>query len=481
MFYLLTYYRYIPLVVAFLLVALGAVRVLRRRSLALVKQTAAQYRPFREKRLLWLLILLALLLNSFMVPLSLRQHCTAEISLNYAEASRGLNPNKTRYNQANILSNEVLAAAIEKGALQDVTVQDLKKALTVNPKVQGSVEDASGYFISTQSILSYQATPETAHLDGETLVGLVAEAYKTWFLDTYSDNVAALELDFTAAREEDYLDVCRRLREQAEVISIYMGGMTSRETSFQSLSTGETFRSVASQADEVADVMVERLEAYVLENDISKQTDAYLSRLSFQNAFHYFDALRANRNSRNNLAAVSKYEDDMARIVLVPTVDTNFQFYMSQTRIGIDDFAKQADTQAGNKAEVRSSIARNNHILQQLSRRTSPDGADEKAEQLIAQIENELGRLAGLARLLVEEYNESHANEYISLAVSRLENQVFRVAAQVLGYTLLFAVGCHCVCFAAELAGGGKPAGVETARRVRTAAGRRRRRRRRRL
>lgn len=450
MFYVIRYYPYAALAAALLLLAWGVFCVVSRRSWPLVKQTAAQYRPFRDKRVMHLLLLAILLANCFMLPLSMAQNAAATISLNYAEASRGLNPNKTRYNQSNILSEEVLAAAIEKGALQNVSVEDLKETLQVAPRVQGAVEDASHYFISTQFTLTYEASPETAHLNGETLLTLVLEEYKRWFLHTYSDNVSVLELDFSQDEKEDYLDICKRLRNQAELISIYAGNMSQREASFQS-AQGETFQSVRTQANKVSDVMVERLEAYILENDVSKQTDAYASRLSFQNAFHYFDALRANRKSLNNLAAISMYEDDMARIVLVPTVDVYFQFYMSQTRIGIDDFAKNADTFANEKTGVRARIARNNHILQQFTHETTPDGINEKAEELTAQIEEELMRLARLTRTMVEEFNESHANEYITISVNRLEYQAARVAVTIAAYTLLFAAAAHCTAFSGEM------------------------------
>ena len=138
----------------------------------------------------------------------------------------------------------------------------------------------------------------------------------------------------------------------------------------------------------------------------------------------------------------------MARIVLVPTYDTHYQFYMSQTRIGIDDFAEKADEYAGEKTQIRSGIAHNNRILRQLSTAASISGEDKKAEELIAQIQSELIKLAGEAQTLVKEFSASQSNEYMLLNVRRLENRVGEVAVTVLLYTLLFAFAVYCVSFA---------------------------------
>ncbi|MCI8622738.1 MAG: hypothetical protein HFG26_03655 [Provencibacterium sp.] len=451
MFYLIRYYPYLFFLLSSLPLLYGILRIARKRSWALVKSAASRYRICRDKRVLSILILLALLLNCFMVPLKLRQTASAEISLNYPEASQGLNPNGTRYNQAGILSAAVLERAVEKGALKGITARDLGRVLGVSPKVQGGSYEESSYFISTQFVIAYYANEKTAHLNGETLLSLVAEAYKEQFLHAYSDNVSALKLDFTGIRKEDYLDICEYLKDKTRLISDYMTGLAGKGPAFQSPSNGETFQSIAARAENISKVMVEKLEAYVLENSVSKETASYMARLSFQNVFRYFDAQKANHASRNNLTAISMYEDDMARIVLVPTYDTNYQFYMSQTRIGIDDFAKEAETQANDKTKINSQIAHNNHVLQQLSARPMTGGPDEKAELLTAQVEEELEKLAGEARVLVEEYSASQANQYISITVHTWESAAASTAVKILLYTLLFAAALHCAAFAASL------------------------------
>ena len=82
--------------------------------------------------------------------IELKKSVYAIVSLNYSEASQALNSNGTRYNMAEIISDEVLEKAIEKGAFKNVTVNQLKNCLSVYPCVQGGVEDESQYHISTE-------------------------------------------------------------------------------------------------------------------------------------------------------------------------------------------------------------------------------------------------------------------------------------------------------------------------------------------
>ena len=56
----------------------------------------------------------------------LKKSVHAVISLNYSEASQAQNSNGTRYNMAEIISDEVVERAIKKGALKNVTVKQLQ-------------------------------------------------------------------------------------------------------------------------------------------------------------------------------------------------------------------------------------------------------------------------------------------------------------------------------------------------------------------
>lgn len=444
MYFILTHYKTALLGASALLAACGLL-MLGSRSRQGFGYLIQKYREVRRDWNLGLLVLAVLLLSCFLIPAEARLHASAGIVMNYNLASQGLNPNGTRFNQADILSDEILERAIEKGALEDVTVQDLKRTIQVRPVVQGS---SSSHFISTQFSMRYNADKEMMHQDGEKLLTLVTQAYREWFVKEYSANTRIFKIDFTQAEDQDYLDTCSFLSKIADSIGQYMLNMSGEEPAFRSSANGETFQSLSSQAYAVSNTLVENLEAYVLEEGISKDAAQYISRLEVSNIFLDFNAQKAAASNENTLEAISMYENDLARIVLVPTYDVNNQFYMSQTRIGVDDFAASADHYADEKVSIYGDIADNTHIIGQFSNRSRGDGTDAKADALIGQIEQELTRIAGQAEELVKEYNARQANNYMTITASSVEGQAKSLAVKIAALTLLFDIGLHLCWFA---------------------------------
>ena len=442
MYYLLHYYKYFIIAIGAVLILISLGRLISGRSFSAIRSSGKQGHPFRWRWWLTLLTIVALLVNGIVSVLLEHYYGSADISLNYTEASQGLNPNETRFNQADILSEEVLERAIEKGALP-VSAENLRKTLTVFPKQGGGTTEET-YFISTQYIIEYEGNAKTALLNGSRVVSLVAEAYKEGFVSEYELNDTALNMDFSKLDDLEYLDVCENLQTDGNRIAYYMQQMSNEASTFQSSTTGETFASISSEAFDAVDVMVERLRAYVLENNIAKRRTDYISRLSFQNVFTYFDAVKEESKENNNLAAIERYANDMARIVLVPTYDLNEQFYMSQTRIGVDDFSKEAETRAENKNTLLADIASNDRSITIYSSKDGAvDGTDAKAEELIGQIEKELERLSESARAALSEYNEQKTNEYMTITAASRTDLLFRIIKRTVVYTLYLVIAAY--------------------------------------
>ena len=91
----------------------------------------------------------------------------------------------TRVTSASVTIGGEVEGAIEKGALEGITAQDLKNTIQVRPVVQGNSYSEDAYFISTQFVVQYNASSETASQDGEKLLTLVTQAYKDWFVRSY--------------------------------------------------------------------------------------------------------------------------------------------------------------------------------------------------------------------------------------------------------------------------------------------------------
>lgn len=422
-YYVVSILQKIWLVLLAGLIVYGFLNAFVNEPIKLRELTSHKYHLWRGKKFLYLgalvILVFSVAVNCLAIPLS----CSAMISMNYDGASRGLNPNSTRFNQADMLSDEVLDRVIELGKFKDVNPEDLKDAIDIIPVEKASSSDDS-YRVSTEYEARYTANRKLSQEDGEDVLQLFCGCYKEWFIDQYSYNVDSLDADFETVNREDYLDMCDYFDKTADLIHDFMSSMARKETTFESSSSGDSFQTIGTKADNVKTSLVQDLRAYLLDAGIAKDTTTYMGRLTIENVFLSFDAQKHQRSNVNRLAAIKRYEDDMARIVLVPTYDMDGQFLMSQTKIGIDSFAEGAEDYAARKTSVDATIANNNYIFRQLGQGGFTDAAVAKADAMVASIEAELTDIAADAKAAVKEFDEKQANGYLSVAIATKESRI---------------------------------------------------------
>lgn len=371
---------------------------------------------------MWTLLVTLAFTLVFAVGYRLKTTLTAStiITLNYAEASKGQNANGTRYNMAEIICDDVLNRAIQKGALENVTIGQLRNCLKVEPVVQGNSDDESDYHIATEFVVTFEADKNTAHLDAENLVLLIANAYKDFYIDTYADNFSVLNLDKDfeqTVKDMDYLDIVNYLSTQAYQIENYMYSLQEQNASFAS-SRGDTFGSIAARVAELDSVQIENgLKAYVLHNGVSKNAKDYIGRLEYDNMLADFDRQRAEASFDVRNEAVDMYAAEMTRIVLVPTWDNDGEYYMGRTKVGIDDLSIEAESYSKSAAGYLKTIETNKSIMDAFDK-AGAGGEDPTAEQLAAEIFDTLNKYAAAAKVAGQEYSENQMNKCISATVT---------------------------------------------------------------
>lgn len=343
---------------------------------------------------------------------------SALITLNYGKASNGQNANGTRYNMSQILCDEVLQRAIDKGAWEDVTPAQLKDCLTVEPLVQGDSSNEESYHIATEFLLNYTADRHTAHLDAETVVQLVSSAYKDYYIEQYTGDLDVLDVPVQSEDfdQMDYLDAVTYLENQAYEIENYMYGLNEENSSFVS-STGETFSAVAEKTANLSEEQIQNgLKAYILYYGISKDPENYIGRLQYQNKLLDYDRQKETASFTVRQDAISLYAEEMARIVLVPTWDDEGQYYMGRTKIGVDDMSTEAETHSQSAADNLKTIEENNAVIADLEGRTATTSA--QVETMIDEITGLLQSYAEQAKAITREYTQSTMNQCISSLVT---------------------------------------------------------------
>lgn len=357
------------------------------------------------------------------------------IRLNYAEASKGLAPNGTRFNTYDILSDEVLQTAIEAGEMGDITPRQLRATLSVRPLAAGSAS-AERYYVSTEYLLLYAATQDTENLNGMDVVQAVANAYAENFRQQYSRKTTVMSPDFDAVAELDYLDQVTLLDKYANGIADYLD-MCNHESKTYVSSDGETFSSLRSKVKNLAKVELERLRSHILVKGLSKNANQQISRLNYLNLIQDIKADKNTASYKIRLETIEMYERDLATIVLIPTRDGTGEFYMSRTKIGVDVFADEAEDYSKNASKAKSVISTNNYAIRQLSSGSATAADYATADAMVQAICDNLQGYAQKGLAMIAKYDAKTTGEQLTLSLPELERSMKK-------YVVL--MGGMCVC-----------------------------------
>ncbi len=347
-----------------------------------------------------------------------RLRAKAVITLNYSEAYKGQNANGTRYNMNEIICEDVLKRAIEMGAVKGVTARELQECLTVEPVVEGRSEEENGYHISTEFEVVYKGT-EALNTAADNIAMLIGYAYKEYCIGHYADNFDSLDIQISQEEDFadlDYLDIAIYLDKQVEDIQNFMYGMADKSASFIA-SDGETFYSLAAKCRNLSDVQIQNnLKGYLLNNGVSKNADEYISRLEYDNTRMDYDYQKAVAGFDVRRDAIALYDEEMTKIVLVPTWDMEGEYYMGRTKVGIDQLSVEAEEKSRMAANYFKEMEIKKSIIDSYSK-THSRGMDAYADAMIDTISSEIMELAGEAKRVGQEYSETRMNKYISVVV----------------------------------------------------------------
>ena len=346
----------------------------------------------------------------------LKKSVHAIVSLNYSEASQALNSNGTRYNMAEIISDEVVEKAIKNGALKDVTVNELKNCLVVYPCVQGGVGDESQYHISTEFAVEYHASKYTSHLDSENVIKLITSAYKEYYIEKYTDNFKqdSEKPDFA---QMEYMDIVSYLDKETQSILNYLYGMSGKNNSFVT-ENGSTFNSIAGKVYQFKETQInQNLRSLVLQNGIVRDKNEYVDRLLYQNKTVDFDRRKNDASYKLCNEAIDMYSEEMTRVVLVPTWDQSGKYYMGRTKVGVDELSVLATNFSNYVASNEKEIMNNNLVLNKISGSNQNAEISASADSLIESIYTSIKGFEKEAINAGREYSRHRMNQCIAVSI----------------------------------------------------------------
>ena len=342
---------------------------------------------------------------------------SASLILRYEKAYEGLNPNGSRFNINEIMSEEVLSKAIEMAGLNGkLSVEELQNSITLG--ASGSQDPVHKYIATEYTIwLSNRYLPQK--ISARSMLGIVMACYKTYFLSHYGRNDGVLDIDWSETDNWEYLEFADIMEVKITNIISYLEALQAESGAYNFQTSGETFQSLADSIASFRDINLNKFYAYVTNNNLFRNADRYRDKLNYRRFLVNQHYIKNNDRYSMYQDALVMYDTSMISLVMVPMYDNNDGLRMARTGNGTDslttsslNYAKMVEANAKELKEFDSAI-------EKTAMAETDQSKYDLADQMINDMEKTLASLISRISQLVTEYEESRYKNSISIIIQK--------------------------------------------------------------
>lgn len=369
------------------------------------------------KRYVSLIVVGVLVFSIFSLGSLISSSSTAStiLTLNYEQSAKGLNPNGSRFNIAEIRSEEVLKQAIEYAGLSGkMKPHDLEKCIIISETKTRKVNDANNkdeFYIATSYDVKIEKPTAIFSISARNLLDFVCKAYKEYFFANYTNNDAIIKGDYTKVDSLEYKEIGSYFKLRQGQLDGYLKIRQNEQKGFIA-SNGETFTSLRKHISNLAEYQVDNFNSYVWENGVVKDAEQYKATLNFQNVRYGQEyTIDTNEYDIRNLT-IDEFRDSMAVSVLIPTTNNYREFYMGRTKTGLDYLATAGNEFLTKAKTVRDLMNQNSDRLSKLGKGTS--SSKDKANNMIEICVTEFKRIEELIAQVDSEYTNQKTKNYMA-------------------------------------------------------------------
>lgn len=308
----------------------------------------------------------------FMLALTTAKSVSASttMSLNYEESVTGKTPNGARFSESEFLTQEYLEAILQATGLQDdLTTTDLADCISITPTTGKIVTKEDDYYISSSYYLSVDL-PWTiwGKITAKDFLNEICRVYLKRFTADYRVNATSLDIDYDYS-DMDYEEIGSYFRMMIERVNNYLTVRNDQAGSYLS-SSGQSYSAIKKQVQNLQSYTLSEYQSYIWENGVAKDNARCIDDLNELNRTLRWGEMSDSQKSGIYMTILDNYNNKMVSSVLIPTYDNDGSFYMSRTKIGIDDLALQANDLLNSAVDAQKSIATNNSKITELEQPT---------------------------------------------------------------------------------------------------------------
>ncbi len=351
------------------------------------------------------------------------------VSFNYSGAELGLNPDGSRFNISELTNDEILNEAKAGLELEKSDNADIRSRLFITTKfsqkamenVVSDIKDGmQGSFVPTTFYVYYSQKNKLAKNETAKFLTALAESYGKYFDRAHAENNSVLSYNpgDLSLEDYDYSEIYTILYNKADEMLNLIKKHQSENRSFRS-EDKLNFGTVKDELANFRDVKLEKFNAYVVQNSISKNRPEFINKLSYlidKNTITYNKNMQASEITKN---ALKKYDPQITAVAFVPSVDNSYSYYMSRTKTGIDDLAKDSYGEGMDAARIAQKL---DGYKNKLTKLKGAKNTDEEtlaaADGFLAELQNDLKNLSEKIVKLDDSYLEYKTERYYSYKVA---------------------------------------------------------------
>ena len=185
---------------------------------------------------------------------------------------------------------------------------------------------------------------------------------------------------------------------------------------------GTTWKSLRQELSNLTDYDLKTFNQYIWENGIAKDKAWAVTVLSYKNEILTFDYTLYLSNVEKYSVVIDEYRNEMTSSVLIPTYDSDGQFYMSRTKTGIDDISKAMDRYLEDATGLKEKIDLNKDKILKLNASTITD--TERADRMLQIIQTKIINIFDRIQKLDAEYVSEKTDGYVRYVFVENDNGI---------------------------------------------------------
>ncbi len=357
-----------------------------------------------------LVIMLASCLWSYKVS---PRSTSVVLTFTYPNASDGLFPNGSYFNAYDIFTDDIIETGIRNAGLEDmVNTGKLADEISILPRSNASL-------LTTQFVVTYDAKydDQLGAVSAEGLLDSIVYAYIDHFHNTYSNDKLVLNLDIMDEEKLEYIDYVRYYNSALNQMKKYLRSQQSNNKDFVS-SDGTTFQDLINILERYRLTSLKEIEAIITERGVTHDRNAYIARLNYE-LWDKSNSYTLNRNMQELYNKILQdYESELTSVVFVPALDSNREFYMSKTKVGIDNYSLKVTNYEEAAEEIQRQIDKTSLNIETIKdpANTSAAAANTKrVDSSLATLKEQIDATMNKIRVVEKEYSKYKNHNYVTM------------------------------------------------------------------